>query len=179
MLCSHHPRHLWPLLPPRQHIWPWLSLLSTRSRAIPQSWSPAPPASASHCRALPFQCRTPYLPLLNFFRCLLVHSSHPFRYLWTAALPSTISTACSQFVVMSKIDESAFHLLFCDVEQDRSHDRPLQNHSWYRPPGRVWYTDHDLLSQTIFSTGFLPMELSSHSDCDVLTLIQEYCGRQC
>lgn len=96
-------------------------------------------------------CKTSHLSLLNFMKFLLAHSSGLSMSLWTAVLPSMISTSSRNLASSANMVNvcSLFpQVIAKDIKQDRSRDSALQC-TCYHPPGRVRAINNYFLNLTI------------------------------
>lgn len=127
-------------------------------------------------------CRTQHLSLLNFVRFLLAHSSSMSRSFWMAALPTSMLTVPSAWshLQISWVTNTLSPplVIFKDIKQDRSQDRPLQCStcfSCYWPLHKVWSIIRCLLGLTIQTICCLlnMTEMCEPKYMDVLRVIVE------
>lgn len=146
----------------RGHPWLMFSSLSTNTswafsgNLLPSQADMLPHSPDERKGLLHLWCRTQNLSLLNFVRFLLAHSSSMSRSFWMAALLTSMLTVPSAWshLQISWVTNtlSPPPVIFKDIKQDRSQDRPLQCStcfSCYWPLHKVWSIIHCLLGLTI------------------------------
>lgn len=112
----------------------------------------------------------------SIFVLLKFHQVPVVQFLWTAALPSNISTGPPSMVLFAKISKSAFcpHLWVTerDVECSRSQHTPLWYPSWYWPLDITWPINHNLWAQPskVFFPIWLPPSQTVMSQLDTRIL---------
>lgn len=182
MLLSVQPRMLLAPLLPGSH-WLTFSLLPTRAPRtfsadlLPRQSGPSRP----RCQGffLP-RCRTLHLPLLNFIRFLLDHSSSLSRSLWMVVPYLSVLFLPPSLMSSVKLMSVLCHLLLVNDEnvlRNRSHDSALWYSTIYSPPGRVQLPPEPNHPTTICWVKSSKHFLCTYPDCNVSIWVQEYCVR--